>query len=262
MEQLVPWEELEGRIAPAGCRLGNAKDGASDTSLRDVTPEPVGQGREAVFDPESEELLVQVPPLPEGKLYPKEQALVDLVAAERLAGPPRARLRDAHGHAGHHRAHGGLPRPSGFKVAVMKADAVPPERREAWVAKRVEEGVDVLVCHPRLVQTCELTETGVEPPLSTETRGLLFSIAHNALTNAYRHAEASSVAIHLSCGKKEVRLSVLDDGVGLPADYGQRGRGFENMDGNAQRLGGRLVVEPRGAMGGATVTCVIPQERG
>ncbi|MCY3603079.1 MAG: helicase C-terminal domain-containing protein, partial [Chloroflexi bacterium] len=41
----------------------------------------------------------------------------------------------------------------GFRVAVMKADAVPPERREAWVAKRVEEGVDVLVCHPRLVQT-------------------------------------------------------------------------------------------------------------
>ena len=41
----------------------------------------------------------------------------------------------------------------GFQVAVMKADAVPPERREAWVAKRVEEGADVLVCHPRLVQT-------------------------------------------------------------------------------------------------------------
>ena len=37
---------------------------------------------------------------------------------------------------------------------------------------------------------CELTQTGVEPPLSTETRGLLFSIAHNALTNAYRHAQA------------------------------------------------------------------------
>ena len=40
----------------------------------------------------------------------------------------------------------------GLKVAVMKADAVPPERREAWVAQRVEEGADVLVCHPRLVQ--------------------------------------------------------------------------------------------------------------
>ncbi len=108
---------------------------------------------------------------------------------------------------------------------------------------------------------CELTQTGVEPPLSAETGGLLFSIAHNALTNAYRHAEASRVAIHLTCAKQEVRLSVLDDGVGLPDDYAQRGRGFENMDGHARRLGGRLVVEERGAMGGATVTCVIPQGR-
>ena len=28
-----------------------------------------------------------------------------------------------------------------------------PDRREAWVAERVQEGLDVLVCHPRLVQT-------------------------------------------------------------------------------------------------------------
>ena len=41
----------------------------------------------------------------------------------------------------------------GFRVAVMKADAVAPERREGWVADRVKEGVDVIVCHPRLVQT-------------------------------------------------------------------------------------------------------------
>ena len=41
----------------------------------------------------------------------------------------------------------------GFRVAVMKADAVAPNRREAWVADRVKEGIDVLICHPRLVQT-------------------------------------------------------------------------------------------------------------
>ena len=35
----------------------------------------------------------------------------------------------------------------------MKADAVTPDRREAWVADRVKQGVDVLICHPRLVQT-------------------------------------------------------------------------------------------------------------
>ena len=41
----------------------------------------------------------------------------------------------------------------GFRVAVMKADAVAPERREAWVAEQVQKGLDVLICHPRLVQT-------------------------------------------------------------------------------------------------------------
>jgi len=38
-------------------------------------------------------------------------------------------------------------------VAVMKADAVAPDKREAWVAEKVKQGIDVLVCHPRLVQT-------------------------------------------------------------------------------------------------------------
>ena len=41
----------------------------------------------------------------------------------------------------------------GFRVAEMKADAVAPERREAWVADKVKQGIDVLICHPRLVQT-------------------------------------------------------------------------------------------------------------
>ena len=96
---------------------------------------------------------MQVPPLLAEKLYPKEQALVDLVAAERLQGrrvlvyATHTGTRDITGRMeeflGRH----------GFRVAVMKANAVPPERREAWVAQRVEGGVDVLVCHPRLVQT-------------------------------------------------------------------------------------------------------------
>ena len=105
---------------------------------------------------------------------------------------------------------------------------------------------------------CEMTQEGTEPPLSVETRGLLFSIAHNALTNAYRHAEAGRVSVHLNFEDEKVRLSVSDDGIGLPEDYAERGRGFANMGRDAERLGGRLVAEERGAMGGATVTCVMP----
>ena len=41
----------------------------------------------------------------------------------------------------------------GFRVAVLKADSVAPDRRESWVEERVKQGVDVVICHPRLVQT-------------------------------------------------------------------------------------------------------------
>ena len=124
------------------------------TYLQTLLAYPDGCTRgETVFDPESEEVLIQMPPLSEEKLYPKEQALVDLVAAERLQG---RRVLVYATHTGTRditeRMDGFLTR-HGFKVAVMKADAVAPERREAWVAQRVEEGVDVVVCHPRLVQT-------------------------------------------------------------------------------------------------------------
>ena len=107
----------------------------------------------------------------------------------------------------------------------------------------------------------EMTHTGAEPPLSIEARSLLFSIAHNALTNAYRHAKAYMVAIDLEFAENHSRLSVADDGVGLPDDYADRGNGFANMSRAAERLGGRLAVEQRGAMGGATVTCVVPREQ-
>ena len=110
--------------------------------------------------------------------------------------------------------------------------------------------------------SAELTQNGVEPPLSVEVRSLLFSIAHNALANAFRHAGASRVLVELDFGRDELRLSVSDDGVGLPDDYEERGHGFENMRADAGRLGGRLIVEPRGPVGGASVTCVMPLARG
>ena len=78
---------------------------------------------------------------------------MDLVAAERMEGRrvlvyvTHTGTRDITG-----RMDDILTR-HGFRVAVMKADAVAPNRREAWVADRVKEGIDVLICHPRLVQT-------------------------------------------------------------------------------------------------------------
>ena len=124
------------------------------TYLQSLLAYPDGCTRgETVFDPASGEPLIQVPPLAEDRVYPKEKALVELVAAERLAGrrvlvyATHTGTRDITG-----RMDDMLTR-HGFKVAVMKADSVAPEHREAWVAEKVKQGVEVIICHPRLVQT-------------------------------------------------------------------------------------------------------------
>ena len=104
----------------------------------------------------------------------------------------------------------------------------------------------------------ELAQRGAEPPLSTITRGLLFSIAHNALTNVFRHAQAGKVTVSLDFMDEELRMSVSDDGVGLPEDYARRGHGFRNMRMDAGRLCGRLEVESGGSRGGVVVACIVP----
>ena len=124
------------------------------TYLQTLLAYPDGCTRgETVFDPQTGNVLIQMPPLSEDKLYPKEQALVDLVAAERLAG------RKVLVYATHTGTRDITERMEqfltthGFRVAVLKADTVAPDRREAWVEERVKQGVDVVICHPRLVQT-------------------------------------------------------------------------------------------------------------
>ena len=124
------------------------------TYLQTLLAYPDGCTRgETVFDPQTGNVLIQMPPLSEDKLYPKEQALVDLVAAERLAD------RKVLVYATHTGTRDITERMEqfltthGFRVAVLKADTVAPDRRESWVEERVKQGVDVVICHPRLVQT-------------------------------------------------------------------------------------------------------------
>ena len=106
----------------------------------------------------------------------------------------------------------------------------------------------------------QVAQTGSEPPLSTVTRGLLFSIAHNAMTNAFRHSRAGRVTITLDYGDDSLRMSVSDDGIGLPDNYADRGHGFRNMSTDAERMGGRIEVAPGESGRGATVTCTVPYD--
>ena len=106
----------------------------------------------------------------------------------------------------------------------------------------------------------ELVQSGREPQLSTITRGLLFSIAHNAMTNAFRHSRAGKVTIALSFESNRLRMSVSDDGIGLPDDYADRGHGFGRMRTDAERMGGSLEAGGGESGLGTTVTCVVPYD--
>ena len=104
----------------------------------------------------------------------------------------------------------------------------------------------------------EMGQSGIEPPLATETRTRVYSIAHNALTNAFRHAGASKVEVRLDFSPERIQLSVSDDGVGLPEDYKERGHGFQRMQADAEAMGGEFIVESGGPEPGTTLTCVVP----
>ena len=104
----------------------------------------------------------------------------------------------------------------------------------------------------------EMSQSGTEPSLATETRARLFSIAHNALTNAFLHARPGRVEVRLTFGAGQIRLSVSDDGVGLPDGYAERGRGFNGMRSDAEQMGGALIVESGEGVGGTTISCVVP----
>ena len=106
-----------------------------------------------MVDPTTGQVVAEAPALPEDVLYPKERALVELVRRE------KARDRRVLVFITHTERRDLSPRlcaileREGFRVAVLKASTVPADRREEWVAARVAEGIDVLVTHPRLVQT-------------------------------------------------------------------------------------------------------------
>lgn len=108
---------------------------------------------ETVLDPRTGKVLAHAPALPADRLYPKERALIELVRRERERG------RRVLVYATHTNRRDITPRLAGvleregFRVAVLKADTVPAERREDWVARQVRGGIDVLVTNPRLVQT-------------------------------------------------------------------------------------------------------------
>jgi signal transduction histidine kinase len=93
-------------------------------------------------------------------------------------------------------------------------------------------------------------------PADDATALHLYRIAQEAISNAIRHGRSSRIRLTLSSNGLVHRLSVCDDGCGLPAAglRQEEGMGLKIMQYRASMIGGKLSVEDR-RQGGVRVRC-------
>ncbi len=88
----------------------------------------------------------------------------------------------------------------------------------------------------------------------------IYRIVEEALTNAIRHAAARHVWVLLEMGS-EVRLTIVDDGRGIPTQYAP-GVGIHSMRERTEELGGDFEIGTVGAAGGTRIDVTIPLPEG
>jgi len=94
--------------------------------------------------------------------------------------------------------------------------------------------------------------------MNDATASHLYRITQEAINNAVKHGGARAVTVTLQADDYNVRLSVSDDGIGLPADTGSSpGMGLKIMDYRARLMGGVIDVAARRG-GGTRVQCICP----
>jgi signal transduction histidine kinase len=101
--------------------------------------------------------------------------------------------------------------------------------------------------------------------LTEDARAMLFHIAREALTNARKHASASSIRFALRYDDHALSLEIRDDGKGFEpaAAHREEQRGLRNMRTRAVAIGAQLNVTSASDAGTAiTVTLPIANEEG
>lgn len=100
-------------------------------------------------------------------------------------------------------------------------------------------------------------ELTVDPMESLEADDELMLLITEILSNALRHSEAENVTVTVGIDESELRLEIVDDGVGFEPMEVEPGMGLANMRTRVLGLGGEMeVVSEPGA--GTTVRARIP----
>lgn len=101
--------------------------------------------------------------------------------------------------------------------------------------------------------------SGIGATLHSHVADEVFFMAREALTNAFRHAEASQINLNLIYGNRFFRLVCQDDGRGFDTqDREEPGHwGLKGITERARKLGGQVRFSSK-AMDGTEILVVIP----
>jgi signal transduction histidine kinase len=104
---------------------------------------------------------------------------------------------------------------------------------------------------------------GEECDLDDAMKITIFRIIQESLNNIIKHSQATHVNIHLHFDEKNVRISVMDNGIGFDLEQVQQRRssrpslGLAGMEERAALLGGKVLVHSRPGYG-TEVEALIP----
>jgi signal transduction histidine kinase len=119
-------------------------------------------------------------------------------------------------------------------------------------------------------RAAELSQTGVAridvtgrlPALPPLVAAHTYRIAAEALTNAVRHADCSTISVTLDGGPDAMTLTIADDGVGMPSEPRPGGHGLRSMHGRAETIGAQLHIGPGPGGRGTAVALALPHPGG
>jgi len=206
------------------------------------------------FDPELKRrvrfVIAEPRDLPEDRIYCKECRLIDEIKKE-LAEGRRCQVFAVYTQK--HDVTARLQRilsNEGLRTAVLRA-SVDTSKREAWYARQVKDGVQVVICHPKLV------ETGLDlldfPTIIFYESGYSLHTLRQASRRSWRIGQRRPVHVKFLCSEGTMQTSCLRLMgkkllVALTMEGKFAGEGLQNIDENDDMLSAmaRELVERNG----------------
>jgi two-component system, NarL family, sensor histidine kinase UhpB len=146
----------------------------------------------------------------------------------RLISDEAARLYDA--------MHSLIPRLAPLSLDALGLSATLENLVRDWQRRHVSMTIDL--------------EHKLPADLGSSVALAVYRVVQEGLINALRHAQATRISIVVDGTEERIRVSVSDNGIGLPADWARPGHfGLRGLTDRVAQLGGKFEVRSEGTRG-------------